>query len=89
MLHLHMEHLPLHLYLLDLKIKLRKISCRRKIVQKDKTGRLSTRDIDPTERCTHAKAVKMVEKELGPVDDEEEEPEAEREEEEDEVEESD
>lgn len=35
MLHLHMEHLlQLHLYLLDLKTKLRKILCRRKIVQK-------------------------------------------------------
>jgi hypothetical protein len=37
----------------------------------------------------HARAIKMVEKELGLVDDKEEEPEAEREEEEDEVEESD
>lgn len=47
--------------------------------------------MDPAERRTHCRAVKMVEKELGLLDDEEEEPEAEREEEEDEdeIEESD
>ena len=47
--------------------------------------------MDPAERHTHSRAVKMVEKELGLLDDEEEEPEAEREEEEDEdeIEESD
>jgi hypothetical protein len=46
---------------------------------------------NPSERRTHDRAVKMVEKELGLLDDEEEEPEAEREEEEDEdgIEESD
>ena len=51
----------------------------------------STRDMDPAERRTHGSVVKMVEKELGLLDDEEEEPEAEREEEEDEdeIEESD
>jgi len=51
----------------------------------------STRDIDSAEICTHTGIVKMVEKELGLLDDEEEEPEAEREEEEDEdeIEESD
>jgi hypothetical protein len=48
-------------------------------------------DMDPAERRTHGRAVKMVEKELGLLDDEEEEPESEREEEEDEddIEESD
>ena len=40
--------------------------------------------MDLVERRTHVRAVKMVEKELGLLDDEEEEPEAEREEEEDE-----
>jgi hypothetical protein len=47
--------------------------------------------MDPAERRIHGRAVKMVEKELGLLDDEEEEPEAEREEEEDEdeIEESD
>jgi hypothetical protein len=47
--------------------------------------------MDPAERRTHGRAVKMVEKELGLLDDEEEEPKAEREEEEDEdeIEESD
>ena len=51
----------------------------------------STRDMDPAERRTHGRAVKMVEKELSLLNDEEEEPEAEREEEkdEDEIEESD
>ncbi|XP_008678146.3 glutathione S-transferase T3 [Zea mays] len=51
----------------------------------------STRDMDPAERRTHGRAVKMVEKELGLLYDEEEEPEVEREEEEDEdeIEESD
>jgi hypothetical protein len=48
-----------------------------------------TRDMNSAERCTHARVVKMVEKELGLIDDEEEEPEAKLGEEEDEVEESD
>jgi hypothetical protein len=38
----------------------------------------STRDMDPVERRIHANIVKMVEKELGLVDDEEEEPKPER-----------
>jgi hypothetical protein len=40
-----------------------------------------TRDMDPAERHIHAKAVKMVEKELGLIDDGEKEPEAKREDE--------
>jgi hypothetical protein len=44
----------------------------------------STRDIDSAEICTHTGIVKMVEKELGIVDNDEEELEAEREEEENE-----
>jgi hypothetical protein len=38
--------------------------------------------MDPTERCIHTKTVKMVEKELDLVDNDEEEPKVEREKEE-------
>jgi hypothetical protein len=44
----------------------------------------STRDMDPAKRHIHAKAVKMVEKELSLTDDEEKDPKVKREEEGDE-----